>query len=248
MKTVVGAVSKPSPEELVGMYETFGDGQSKEIRHQMKDGALHTRHVQALIEHRLPFQTETIDSQIVFWAGLYSVVFDIDARKDLLALHWPEPSPDFWDVPMVKGLSEQVVQNALKAWNKFPVWSYYDDLDVAIKKNDRHPSFGTYGIRFRADPEGDDDQKSISANQHKAKNPPTNGNTILEEQVLEPMYFLKSGGRHLNETMVNHAIGSRFADGRVPRVDWRGKFYVNHGFHPADAGPGLRTRVAVLIF
>jgi hypothetical protein len=39
------------------MYETFDDGQAKEIRRQLKDGGLHTCHIQALIEHRNPFGT-----------------------------------------------------------------------------------------------------------------------------------------------------------------------------------------------
>src|SRR3990167_1220558 len=95
---VVGAVSKPTPEETVRLYETFDDGQSPEIRRQLREGDLHTRHVQALIEHRSMF-LETIDSNIIFWTGLYAVVFEIDAKTDLLKLNWPEPDPNFWDAP-----------------------------------------------------------------------------------------------------------------------------------------------------
>lgn len=244
---VVGAVSKPTPEELVRMYETFDDGQSKEIRRQLREGSLHTRQVQALVEHR-PMFSETIDSQIVFWTGLYWLVFEIDAKADLLKLNWPDPDPNFWDEPMVKGLTETSALNALKRWNRFPVGSYYDDPSAAldIEKNDRHPSRGTYGVRFHADPEGDKNQGNVSANKHVELG--TKGNTILEAQVLEPMYFLKSGGRHLNENTVNHAIGSRFSDGGVPVADWRGEFYLDDGCHPGCAGLGLRSRVAVVTF
>ena len=122
--------------------------------------------MQALIQHQ-PIVSETIDSQIVFGVGFYSVVFDIDAKADLLKLNWPEPDPRFWDVPMVKGISESLAFKALQVWNRFPVRSYYDDLDAVVKENDRHPSRGTYGVRFYADPEGDNDQKNISANRHK---------------------------------------------------------------------------------
>lgn len=244
---VVGAVSKPTPETLVQAYETFDDGQSKEIRRQLRDGSLGTRHVQAFIEHKAAFP-ETVDSQIVFWTGLYAVVFEIDAKADLLKLNWPEPDPNFWDVPMVKGLSETLALNALKRWNRFPVGSYYDDPSsvIDLKETDRHPSRGTYGVRFYTDPEGDDDQKNISANKHKKLG--TKGNTSLESQVLEPMYFLKSGGSHLNRNTVNHAIGSRFSDGGVPRAGWSDEFCLGRGYRPDGAFPGLRARVAVVTF
>lgn len=244
---VVGAVSKLTPEALVQEYETFDDGQSKEIRRQLREGSLGTRHVQSFIEHRPAFP-ETIDSQIVFWTGLYWLVYEIDAKADLLKLSWPDPDTGFWDVPMVKGLTETGALNALKRWNKFPVGSYYDDPISALntEKNDRHPSRGTYGVRFHADPEGDVDQKNISANKHMEIG--TKGNTILEAQVLEPMYFLKSGGSHLNQETVNYAIGSRFSGGGIPGACWSGEFCLSSGYHPAYAFPSLRARVAVVTF
>lgn len=244
---VVGAVSQPTPEELVRMYETFDDGQSPEIRRQLRGGSLHTSQVQALIEHR-PVVPETIDSQIIFWTGLYAVVFEIDAKADLFKLNWPEPDAEFWDVPMVKGLTETRAFAALKRWNKFPVGSYYADPSAALdmEKQDRHPNHGTYGVRFHADPEGDEDQKNISANRHKELG--TKGNTILEAQVLEPMYFLKSGGGHLNRETANLAIGSRFFDGNVPNANWCGEFSLRCGYHPDFTSSYLRTRVAVVTF
>jgi hypothetical protein len=48
---VVGPVSKPSPEELLKMYETL-DRQVPEIRRQFKEGSLVTDDIQAVIEHR----------------------------------------------------------------------------------------------------------------------------------------------------------------------------------------------------
>ena len=48
------AVSKPTSEQLVQMYDQL-DSQVKEIKSQMKRGVLTPRHIQALIEHRNPF-------------------------------------------------------------------------------------------------------------------------------------------------------------------------------------------------
>lgn len=53
-KIVVGSDQKPTSEQLVEMYDRL-DGQMKEIKGQMKRGALTSRHIQALIEHRNPF-------------------------------------------------------------------------------------------------------------------------------------------------------------------------------------------------
>ncbi len=53
-KLVVGSDQKPTAEQLLEMYEKL-DGQTKEIKSQMKRGVLTPRHIQALIEHRNPF-------------------------------------------------------------------------------------------------------------------------------------------------------------------------------------------------
>ncbi len=49
--TVVGSVSKPSPEKLLAMYKTL-DNQTKEIRRQFEEGVLTPADIQAVIEHR----------------------------------------------------------------------------------------------------------------------------------------------------------------------------------------------------
>ena len=232
--------------EVIGAVPGETLGALADILLKRKNGSLTDDQIKRFAVKQNPFAVETVDSQIVFWASLYAVAFEVDAKADLLKLNWPEPDINFWDVPMVRGLTESLAFKALKTWNKFPVGSYYPDLDVAVKESDRHPRNGTYGVRFHADSEGDDDQKNISANKHREIG--TKGNTVLEAQVLEPMYFLKSGGRHLNEATVNHAIGSRFADGSVPDVLWGGKFYVSVGYHPDGAHPTLRARVAVVTF
>lgn len=223
------------------MFGTLSD-----VCFKIGKGVITPDHLKRFANKQNPFVVETIDSQIVFWTGLYAVVFEIDAKQDLLKLNWPEPDQNFWDAPMVKGITETGALNALKRWNKFSAGSYYDDPSAAIQENDRHPSRGTYGVRFRADPEGDKDQGNISASRHMELG--TKGNTILEAEVLEPMYFLKSGGNHLNQETVNHAIGSRFSGGLIPDAYWLGEFYLRNGSHAAYAYPSLRARVAVVTF
>lgn len=222
-------------------FGTLGD-----VCLKLGKGVITPEHLKRFANKQNPFAVETVDSEIVFWAGLYAVVFELDARRDLLKLNWPPPDPNFWDVPMVKGLTETGALDALKRWNKFPVRSYYDDPTSAIQENDRHPSLGTYGVRFHAQPEGDESQKNISANKHRELG--TKGNTLLEAEVLEPLYFLKSGGNHLNRETVNHAVGSRFSGGYTPSADWYDKFSLYYGYHPGRAYPNLRARVAVVIF
>lgn len=232
--------------EVIGAVPGETLGALADILLKRKNGSLTDEQIKRFAVKQNPFAVGTVDSQIVFWTGLYSVVFGMDAKEDLLKLNWPEPDPDFWDVPMVKGLTASRVFKALQAWNKFPCGSFYNNLDAEVTENDRHPREGTYGVRFHADPDGDEGQKNISANKHSKLS--TKGNTLIEAEVLEPMYFLKSGGRHLNETTVNHAIGSRFADGDVPLVRWFGWFDVSRGYHPDRAHPHLLARVAVVTF
>lgn len=55
-KLVVGAVQKPSPEQLLEMYETL-DRQMAEYKSQAKRGILNPGHLQAVLEHRNPFPT-----------------------------------------------------------------------------------------------------------------------------------------------------------------------------------------------
>ena len=55
MKIVVGSDPKPTTEQLLEMFEKL-DAQVKEIKGQMRRGALNSRHIQALIEHRNSFQ------------------------------------------------------------------------------------------------------------------------------------------------------------------------------------------------
>lgn len=59
--TVVGPVSKPSPEQLLEMLKTFSDRQAPEIRRQLEAGALVVDDVQGLIEHRGRYITVVSD-------------------------------------------------------------------------------------------------------------------------------------------------------------------------------------------
>lgn len=233
-------------KELIGAVPGETLGALADILIKRKNGSLTDEQIKRFAVKQHPFVVETVDSQIVFWTGLYKVVFEIDAKAELLKLNWPDPDQNFWDVPMVKGISETQAFNMLRYWGKFPIGSYYDDLDAAVKENDRHPSRGTYGVHFHADPEGDDDQKNISATRHKELG--TKGNTVLEAIVLQSMYFLKSGGDHLNKKTVNHCIGSRFSDGNAPVARWSDEFYLGSGCRPGDAYPSLRARAAVVTF
>mgnify|MGYP001565934880 CR=1 FL=1 len=58
-RIVVGPDQKPTLDQLLEMYEKL-DGQMKEIKGQMKRGVLSSRHIQALIEHRNPFEKKVV--------------------------------------------------------------------------------------------------------------------------------------------------------------------------------------------
>ncbi len=62
-KIVVGSDQMPNPEQLLEMYEKL-DSQTKEIRSQFRRGVLAPRHVQALIEHRNPFEKKPAEKKL----------------------------------------------------------------------------------------------------------------------------------------------------------------------------------------
>lgn len=63
-KIAVGSDQKPTLDQLLEMYEKL-DGQMKEIKGQMKRGALTSRHIQALIEHRNPFPKKAEAAELI---------------------------------------------------------------------------------------------------------------------------------------------------------------------------------------
>lgn len=174
------------------------------------------------------------------WTQFYQEVFGLTV--DLNGVPIPEQKPGFgWVLMMAPGLT--LNQAWAKCGERFPVNSFVgEDFDRLVKTNTRTTE-QAYARRLRNRVEADEETKNTSARQLAERE--VEGNTLLEAFVLELWYHWKTGGGHLNLLTVNLCAGSRYADGKVPGVDWyEGEFQVDT-YYPDRADDGLRTRVAV---
>jgi len=125
----------------------------------------------------------------------------------------------------------------------FPCWKYVSgSLDKAIPTNDRDTKNGAYAFWVRNRVEADKELKNLSANDLARKQ--IKGITVLERLIYELKYF-KETGKHLDVENVTLCAGSRYTDGGVPCVDWRGVRLSVGWYYPDDCGGCLRARAAV---
>jgi hypothetical protein len=157
---------------------------------------------------------------IAEWKRFYLDHFGID--MDLSDVKIPAWQKGFDRIIIVaKGLTYSTVINAMR--KKFNVWTYADNLDKAIDKNDRWPN-ETYAIRVRNRVEADEELKNLSADDLAKRNIP--GITCLERLLYELKYFSETG-EHLDIKNWTLCSGSRDSDGRVPCVNFAdGEVYV----------------------
>lgn len=116
----------------------------------------------------------------------------------------------------------------------------YSDPDSLVSERK-----GNYTVYFKDTQEADEENKNKSADDLKAEG--VQGITLEERLLLEIEYF-KKYGKNLDVENVTLCSGSRYQDGRVPRVDWNAggrRVYINW-YNPADRGGTLRARSVVL--
>lgn len=184
----------------------------------------------------------TCDNLAKEWQDFYQRVFGITV--DFTRVKVPKHKKGFDRVIYVpQGLTlNQAYQVCQK---RFKCWKGYDDLDKAVKDNDR-TSEKSYAIRLRDRVEADEELKNLSANQLKEKGIP--GITLLERLILELKYYDETGN-HLDIQNITLCSGSRDANDDVPYVYWYpgwvgGKLRV-HWYWPGWACGNLRGRSVV---
>jgi len=174
------------------------------------------------------------------WEKFYRDLFSL--AVDFSQVRVPIQRPSFnW----LEFVAQSIICNQVYARceSLFPCWRWTPDLDAAVKgRNDREP-VESYGVWFRDRVEPDEELKDLSANQLAAYG--FSGNTLLEALLLEPWYFKRSGGQHLNLANWNLCSGSRYSGGDVPCVNWLGsKFQVDY-IDADGADDCLRVRSVV---
>lgn len=160
---------------------------------------------------------------------------------DLSKVPLPPVTSGFsWGVAVVPGITLERVFD--RSSSSFRRWSYWDDLDQAIRTNVRAAG-EPYIVWARDRVEADEELKNFSALQLEERG--INCMTLHERLLLERWFYWESNGGHLDVKNVTLCAGSRMGDGRVPFVRWS-----DAGLRVDRSGPGgayqsLRARQVV---
>ena len=227
-KTMVGSMSEWS-------------GVLRDLFRQINDGSLRFEQLQAVVEHRNPFEKP---DYITDWRNFYKEVFGIDV--DLSKVKIPEKKKGFNRLIIVaKGMTSQKLYDKCK--ELFPSWKWTGrDLDEIgdPDRSERSPEKKSYAIWIRDRVEADRELKNLSANDLGERK---NSGITLEERLLFELKYFKETGKHLDIKNITLCSGSRCSDGSVPFVGWSG-CYGRLGVdwcYPGSAGSFLRSREAV---
>lgn len=198
---------------IVGSMSDWS-GLLKDFFRQIDDGSIVHYQLKAFLEHRAPFTTLPDINWPLTYEKLGLTAEYAEASKKLVL---PEENSNLWVCPMVPGVTpNRVVASYRKL--KVDVWTYYDDLDANVHKNDRDPNCdGAYLAGFRRTIEADDEFANKSANQlaeigHQG--------IVLVERLVLGFGFFVTTGQHLDVKTATLCTGSRDGDGCVPRVVW----------------------------
>ena len=177
------------------------------------------------------------------WQKFYKSFFRIDADfSDVTVPKRPGPAKDWQLIIVAKGMTPQQLYNKCK--ELFPCWCWTNENLNEIVESERTTKDGHYAVWVRTRVEADEEFKNLSANDLKKQN--HKGITLEERLALELHYFWKTRGKHLDIQNVTLCTGSRYSDGRVPRVDWHDdKLDVRWYDHGYADDARLRSRVAV---
>ena len=210
--------------------------QLKDFFRQIDDGSINGIHMQAILEHRNPYD---LDSVVIDWKKVYETLgVKVDFNNEDVN------DPNFWIVPVFKGVTPNKVVQALRGLG-VNVYLYTDDLDNGVPTNDRDPAKdGDYRVKFLKTIEADPALKEKSADtltEEKIK-----GITLLERLLLELGYFLATGN-HLDVENVTLCSGSRRSGGGVPDVRWHsgGRLVSVFWYSPSGSDSRLRARAVV---
>lgn len=170
------------------------------------------------------------------WRKVYDLIgLDSSELKSLLI----NPAAGFWTIPVLKGATPNRVVAAIRK-KKIKVWTWTNDLDTAVTKNDRDPAGGSYIVRVLAETEA---KALANKSADMLAEDGVDGTTLLEALLLWLAYFVATG-KYLDAKQVTLCSGSRDSDGGVPGVGWgsidRGVYV--YGYGPGSRDDGLSAR------
>jgi len=148
----------------------------------------------------------------VNWYMFYKKYFDIDI--DLSNVKIPVPKLGFTRcIIIIPSITPNMVVAKMK--ELFTVWTYTDDLDKAVTKNDREAKDKPYAIWVKDGLETEKDYRNMSSETIAKKN--ILGETLLERLIHGFEYYDKTK-KHLDYKDITLCSGSRDSDGSVLHV------------------------------
>lgn len=211
MNLFIGRLAMAKP--IVGSMSDWS-GALKDLFRQIDDGSLTLYHLRGFLEHRDPFATFPDINWQLTYEHLDMKSEYVEASKKLAL---PSANPSFWVVSMIPGITPNKVVAGYRKL-EVDVYTYVDDLDADVTKNDRDPNRdGAYLVGFRRTIESDEENKNLSAIQLAERN--HKGIVLCERLALGFGYFVTTG-QHFDVKNVTLCTGSRNHGGYVPSVFW----------------------------
>jgi len=213
-------------------------GMLSDLTSKLQHGKITSRQFELFLKGKNPFVGE--DDILAEWTTLYCDYLGLTV--DLSGVKIPEHKNGFDRIIIVArellmASNGRPYTHVIEAMKKhFPVWTYSDDLNKVIVKNDRWPDKSSYTVRFRDRVEADEELKNRSADD-LAKDG-ISGITCLERLLYELKYFAETG-KNLDIDNWTLCSGSRCSAGSVPGVDFGGGG-VRVGWCPSS---GARSRL-----
>jgi len=175
----------------------------------------------------------------VNWYNFYKQYFGIDYDLSDIKISTPKLGLTR-PIIIIPGVTPNLTVTKMK--DHMDVWTYTENLDKAIVKNDRDAKDGPYLIWVRDGLEPEKDYRNMSANTLAAKN--ISGQTLLERLIHGFEYWDKTK-KHLDYKDITLCSGSRGSGGDVPYVC----FYPRVGdrvrvgyYHPGNSRGSLGAR------
>ncbi len=213
------------PKVVVGESSNVTASQMSDFWRQVADGSLDGNQIQALLEHRNPFDNKAviihqkhkfskgIQSLVDKWESYYQLRFNI--TLNLSDLKIPKKQEGVSHLLIIaQGLTPNRVVEAARPHYGFLL--YRNDLDSIIIHNDRTPH-KTYAIWVKNRVEADEELANKSVEDLKASG--TTTETLLERLTHGDECHLRLG-HHLDQGNTTLCAGSCDSFGYVPCVLW----------------------------
>jgi len=178
---------------------------------------------------------DTIQGWQNFWRKI------TDQEYNFSTIRIPERPEGKWRLLIIVDIPLERLYIECK--KRFSCWRRTDkDFDEIVTENERDAKNGPYAIWVKDEAEADENLRNFSANDIKAKNLATE---TLAEKFIHELKFVDETGGHLDVKNITLCSGSRYGDGGVPGVGWRGGEMRVSWYHSGITGDDLRARETV---